>query len=234
MTLFRLENISKSYIKDDRQRLEILKNINLEISKGDFVTIIGKSGSGKSTILHLMAALDKPTEGKIYFRDSELNVMNDDELSAFRNAHIGFVFQFHHLLPEFSAFENVMIPALIHPKNSRTENEKRAKELLDMVGLTDRIHHKPSQMSGGEQQRVAIARALMNKPEVIFADEPTGNLDTANSEIIFQLLDKLHSELGTTLVVVTHNDELARSGTTKLHLKDGVFIHRESSILNAN
>lgn len=226
--LFELKQVSKSYQRENSQTLDVLKMIDFQVEKGNFVTIVGKSGSGKSTLLHLMAVLDKPTFGEIYFNGQDLNKMNDEQVSLFRNEHIGFVFQFHHLLPEFSAFENVLIPALIHPKFAKHENEKRAKHLLDLVDLSDRIHHKPSQLSGGEQQRVAIARAVMNQPEVIFADEPTGNLDSENSEIIYNLLGKLHNELNTTLVVVTHNDELAQSGTVRLHLKDGAFVSSEN------
>jgi len=221
--LFRLENLHKSYKREGRDDLEVLRGISVSIQEKSFLTIVGRSGSGKSTILQLMAAFDKPTNGKVFFRESNLTSMDDEALSLYRNKHIGFIFQFHHLLPEFSALENVMIPGLIRQTMKRNEIEKKAVELLSLVGLDDRSEHKPSQMSGGEQQRVAIARSLMNNPEVIFADEPTGNLDSANSELVFALLEKIHKELDTTMIVVTHNADLAGLGQIRLEIKDGMF-----------
>lgn len=221
--LFRLENLHKSYKREGRDDLEVLRGISVSVQEKSFLTIVGRSGSGKSTILQLMAAFDKPTNGKVFFRESNLTSMDDEALSLYRNKHIGFIFQFHHLLPEFSALENVMIPGLIRQTMKRNEIEKKAVELLSLVGLEDRSEHKPSQMSGGEQQRVAIARSLMNNPEVIFADEPTGNLDSANSELVFALLEKIHKELDTTMIVVTHNADLAGLGQIRLEIKDGMF-----------
>ncbi|MCA0445857.1 MAG: ABC transporter ATP-binding protein [Bacteroidetes bacterium] len=221
--LFRLENLHKSYKREGRDDLEVLRGISVSVQEKSFLTIVGRSGSGKSTILQLMAAFDKPTNGKVFFRESNLTSMDDEALSLYRNKHIGFIFQFHHLLPEFSALENVMIPGLIRQTMKRNEIEKKAVELLSLVGLDDRSEHKPSQMSGGEQQRVAIARSLMNNPEVIFADEPTGNLDSANSELVFALLEKIHKELDTTMIVVTHNADLAGLGQIRLEIKDGMF-----------
>lgn len=221
--LFRLENLHKSYKREGRDDLEVLRGISLSVEEKSFLTIVGRSGSGKSTILQLMAAFDKPTQGHVFFRESNLTSMNDEALSLYRNKHIGFIFQFHHLLPEFSALENVMIPGLIRQTGKRNEIEKKAVDLLNLVGLADRSDHKPSQMSGGEQQRVAIARSLMNEPEVIFADEPTGNLDSANSELVYTLLEKIHRELNTTLIVVTHNADLAGMGQIRLEIKDGMF-----------
>lgn len=221
--LFRLDNLHKSYKREGRDDLEVLRGISLTVQEKSFLTIVGRSGSGKSTILQLMAAFDKPTNGYVFFRESNLTSMDDDALSLYRNKHIGFIFQFHHLLPEFTALENVMIPGLIRQTEKRNEIEKKAVDLLSLVGLADRSEHKPSQMSGGEQQRVAIARSLMNSPEVIFADEPTGNLDSANSELVFALLGKIHKELDTTLIVVTHNADLAGLGQIRLEIKDGMF-----------
>lgn len=221
--LFRLENLHKSYKREGRDDLEVLRGISLSVEEKSFLTIVGRSGSGKSTILQLMAAFDKPTQGRVFFRESNLTSMNDEALSLYRNKHIGFIFQFHHLLPEFSALENVMIPGLIRQTGKRNEIEKKAVDLLNLVGLAERSDHKPSQMSGGEQQRVAIARSLMNEPEVIFADEPTGNLDSANSELVYTLLEKIHRDLNTTLIVVTHNADLAGMGQIRLEIKDGMF-----------
>jgi len=221
--VFRLENLHKSYKREGRDDLEVLKGIDLEVGENSFLTIVGKSGSGKSTILQLMAAFDNPTSGEIWYRNQKLSVLSDLELSAYRNRSIGFIFQFHHLLPEFTSLENILLPGLIRQEEKRPVLERRAADLLNLVGLSDRADHKPSQLSGGEQQRVAIARALMNQPGVLFADEPTGNLDSGNSELIFGLLAKIHSEYETTLVVVTHNLELARMGKTMLEIRDGMF-----------
>lgn len=221
--LFELKQVVKTYQRDGLEPLTVLKGVNLTINEKEFVTIAGKSGSGKSTVLHLMAALDKPSSGDIYFQGEELAKQNDQQISQFRNNHIGFVFQFHHLLPEFSAFENVLIPSIIYPKSSRKEIEKRAKQLLELVGLTTRLDHKPNQLSGGEQQRVAIARALMNQPTVLLGDEPTGNLDTTNSQMVLELFQNIHKEFQVTVILVTHNPEIAEAGTTKLLMSDGVL-----------
>lgn len=211
-------NITKEY-----NQLKVLKNVNLEIEKGEIVTIVGKSGAGKSTLLHILGTLDRPTSGEIYLDGKLSTSLSDSQLNTFRNEHIGFVFQFHHLLPEFTAIENVMMPALIK-KSSRKESEARAKELLDYLGLSQRTQHKPSQLSGGEQQRVAVARALMNKPLVIFADEPSGNLDTQTSKELHDLFYKLNKELNQTFVIVTHNTELASMANRTIHMQDGNII----------
>ncbi len=211
-------NITKEYNK-----LKVLKNVNLEIDKGEIVTIVGKSGAGKSTLLHILGTLDRPTSGEIFLDGKLSTSLSDSQLNTFRNEHIGFVFQFHHLLPEFTAIENVMMPALIK-KASKKESESRAKELLTYLGLADRIQHKPSQLSGGEQQRVAVARALMNKPLVIFADEPSGNLDTQTSKELHDLFYKLNKDIGQTFVIVTHNTELASMAHRTIQMQDGNII----------
>lgn len=211
-------NITKEY-----NQLKVLKNVNLEIEKGEIVTIVGKSGAGKSTLLHILGTLDRPTSGEIYLDGKLSTSLSDSQLNTFRNEHIGFVFQFHHLLPEFTAIENVMMPALIK-RSSRKESEARAKELLDYLGLSQRTQHKPSQLSGGEQQRVAVARALMNKPLVIFADEPSGNLDTQTSKELHDLFYKLNKELNQTFVIVTHNTELASMANRTIQMQDGNII----------
>ncbi|NUQ80881.1 MAG: ABC transporter ATP-binding protein [Bacteroidetes bacterium] len=222
--LFELTAVRKSFQREGREPLEVLKGIDLGVNRGEFLTIIGKSGSGKSTLLQLMAAFDKPTSGTIRFKDSPMQNWGDAQLSIYRNQSVGFIFQFHHLLPEFSAVENVRMPAVIGNRKITRELNQSVMDLLNLVGLTDRADHKPGQLSGGEQQRVAIARALINKPDVLFADEPTGNLDTANSEMVFNILETVHRQLGTTLLVVTHNQELAGRGTRQLELKDGNFV----------
>lgn len=209
------KNIHKSY-----GSLHVLKGVHLHIKKGEIVSIVGKSGAGKSTLLHILGTLDNADEGKIIINEKQVNGMNARQLAAFRNEQIGFVFQFHHLLPEFTALENVCIPAFIQKKSVK-EAEARAKDLLNYLGLSDRLDHKPTQLSGGEQQRVAIARALMNEPAVVFADEPTGNLDSASSQEFHQLLFKLRDDFNQTFVIVTHNKELAAMSDRILEMKDG-------------
>ncbi|RLD42374.1 MAG: lipoprotein-releasing system ATP-binding protein LolD [Bacteroidetes bacterium] len=202
--------------------LEVLKGINLEINKSEIVSITGPSGAGKTTLLQILGSLENPTSGKIFINNTELGKLNSTELAKYRNKHIGFVFQFHHLLPEFDALENVFIPALI-AKKSKKEAEKNALEILNYMGLKDRIHHKPNELSGGEQQRVAIARALINKPDVIFADEPSGNLDVKRSDELHNLFFNLRDEFGQTYVIVTHNKELADRADSKIVIEDGVI-----------
>lgn len=211
-------NISKAY-----GELNVLKNVSIEINQGEIVVIVGKSGAGKSTLLHILGTLDRPSNGEVYLNNKLVSSFTDSELSNFRNRHIGFVFQFHHLLPEFTAIENVMMPSLIS-KVSKKEAEKRAKELLEYLGLAERITHKPSQLSGGEQQRVAVARALMNKPLVIFADEPSGNLDTQTSKELHDLFYQLNKDFNQTFVIVTHNTELASMAHRSIQMKDGNVI----------
>lgn len=211
-------NIHKSY-----GSLEILKGVNLEVHKGEIVSIVGKSGAGKSTLLHILGTLDSPGKGSVSISGTDTSRMSAKQLAAFRNRHIGFVFQFHHLLPEFTALENVCIPGFI---GNRTEREvkKRAAELLDYLGLSERLTHKPTELSGGEQQRVAVARALINNPSVIFADEPTGNLDSQSSGDLHNLLKQLRQEYNQTFVIVTHNKELAELSDRCLEMKDGLLV----------
>ncbi len=203
--------------------LQVLKGVNLHIKPGEIVSIVGASGAGKTTLLQLLGTLDKPTiqnNSSLIIDGTDVLKLNDKELSKFRNLNLGFIFQFHQLLPEFTALENVCIPAFIANKN-KAETEKEAYRLLEYLGLKDRIHHKPSELSGGEQQRVAVARALINKPKIIFADEPSGNLDTQSAEHLHQLFFKLRDEFGQTFVIVTHNEELADMADRKLVMKDG-------------
>lgn len=206
--------------------LHVLKGVNLKINKGEIVSIVGASGAGKTTLLQILGTLDKPdieqTE-KLIIDEQNILDLKDKELSKFRNLHLGFIFQFHQLLPEFTALENVCIPAYVAQKGQQ-ETEKKATQLLELLGLADRIHHKPNQMSGGEQQRVAVARALINNPSVIFADEPSGNLDKTSAENLHQLFFKLRDELGQTFVIVTHNEELANMADRKLTMIDGKII----------
>lgn len=216
--MLRANNIEKSY-----GSLKVLKGIDINIDAGEIVTIVGKSGSGKSTLLHMLSTLDKPDKGEVYFDDLNINSLSEKELNQFRNEKIGFIFQFHHLLAEFNALENVSIPGMIQKGGDSKRIEKRAKELLDYLGLSERLDHKPSQLSGGEQQRVAVARALMNEPKVVFADEPTGNLDSQTSEELHQLFFQLRKDFNQTFVIVTHNDELAQKSDRCLRLLDGQF-----------
>lgn len=212
------KNITKSY-----GSLTVLKNLELEVSKSEIVSIVGKSGSGKSTLLHILGTLDQPDSGSIVINGQDITKLGNKELSRFRNQEIGFVFQFHHLLNEFTAIENVTIPALIKG-TPQQKTEARAKEILDYLGLGDRMTHKPAQLSGGEQQRVAVARALINNPSVVFADEPTGNLDTSTSQDLHNLLIGLREEFDQTFIIVTHNDELAQLSDRKFTLRDGILV----------
>jgi lipoprotein-releasing system ATP-binding protein len=213
-----ITNIRKSY-----GSLPVLRDINLQIGKGEIVSIVGASGAGKTTLLQILGTLDKPDTGSINIAGQEITKLKQKALSAFRNKHIGFVFQFHQLLPEFTALENVSIPAWI-ANTGKLQSEKRAKELLDYLNLTERMDHKPSELSGGEQQRVAVARALMNNPSVLLADEPSGNLDSKNALELHDLFFKLRSEFNQTFVIVTHNEELANRADRKLTIKDGIIV----------
>jgi lipoprotein-releasing system ATP-binding protein len=215
------KNIHKYYDK-----LHVLKGVDLVIDKGEIVSIVGASGAGKTTLLQILGTLDKPTRengSSLVINNEDVLQMKDKALSKFRNLQLGFIFQFHQLLPEFTALENVCIPAFIAGK-SRSATETEAKKLLDYLGLSHRVDHKPGELSGGEQQRVAVARALINKPAVIFADEPSGNLDTASAENLHKLFFKLRDEMGQTFVIVTHNEELANMADRKLVMSDGQII----------
>lgn len=223
--LMKAIELMKSYIIEKENRLQVLKRISLEIYEGEILEIVGASGAGKSTLLHILGTIDRPDAGKIFFKDYDLLSLKDEELSRFRNKNIGFVFQFHHLLPEFTALENVVIPMMIDGRTFE-ECKQRAIELLDYVGLSGRLNHKPSELSGGELQRVAMARALANSPKIIFADEPTGNLDTQNSQNIIQLILNLNKEFGQTFVIVTHNPELMDIAHRVMEIKDGVLINK--------
>ena len=214
------KNIHKNY-----GDVSILKGVNLHIKKGEVVAIIGPSGAGKTTLLQILGTLDKAQKNAydLVINDTSIKNLSDTSISAFRNQHIGFIFQFHQLLPEFTALENVCIPAFIGGKN-KLETETRAKELLDFLGLSHRINHKPNELSGGEQQRVAVARALINKPAVIFADEPSGNLDSASAKNLHELFFELRDKFNQTFVLVTHNKELAEMADRTLEMKDGVIV----------
>ncbi|MDP5231592.1 MAG: ABC transporter ATP-binding protein [Cellulophaga sp.] len=215
------KNIEKFY-----GDLKVLKGVDLHIKKGEVVSIVGPSGAGKTTLLQILGTLDQQSnknESQLFIQNTDVTLLSDKEIAKFRNEHIGFIFQFHQLLPEFSAIENVCIPAFIK-KTSKIEAEKRAKELLDFLGLSHRYHHKPNELSGGEQQRVAVARALVNNPAVIFADEPSGNLDTESADNLHQLFFKLRDEFGQTFIIVTHNEELADMADRKLTMVDGRMV----------
>lgn len=201
-------------------QLWVLKGVDLSLQQGEIVSIVGPSGSGKTTLLHILGTLDRPEKGEIRLENQLLNSLNSRQIAAFRNRHIGFVFQFHHLLPEFSALENVCIPGWISKQNKK-EVAARARQLLVTLGLGDRLDNKPTALSGGEQQRVAVARALINKPRIIFADEPTGNLDSANARDLHRLFFDLRREFNQTFLIVTHNEELAQMSDRVLHMKDG-------------
>lgn len=211
------KHITKKY-----GQLDVLKGVDLHIRESEVVSIVGSSGAGKTTLLTILGTLDKATSGEILFNNINITSLSEKKLAAFRNQHIGFVFQFHHLLPEFTALENVCIPAFIN-KTSKKEAEQKALGLLDLLGLKHRAQHKPSELSGGEQQRVAVARALINNPKVIFADEPSGNLDSENARNLHELFFSLRDELKQTIVVVTHNEALANTADRKLVMKDGLI-----------
>lgn len=216
-----VEGITKSF-----GSLKVLKGIDLHVKKGEIISIVGASGAGKTTLLQIIGTLDKADSGTVYINNENLSKLNDSRLSDFRNKNIGFVFQFHQLLPEFTALENVMIPALI-AKAKESQAKSKAKELLDMLGLADRIEHKPNELSGGEKQRVAVARSLINNPAVILADEPSGSLDTENKEELHQLFFKLRDTLGQTFVIVTHDEHLASITDRTVHMRDGLIIDNE-------
>lgn len=207
-------------IKKSFGSLQVLKGIDLEINQGEIVSIVGPSGAGKTTLLQILGTLDKPDNGSLWIQDTDVLSLSETKLSAFRNRNIGFVFQFHQLLPEFTALENVMIPALI-AKDNAAEAEKRAKEILDFLKLSDRMSHKPAELSGGEKQRVAVARALINHPAVILADEPSGSLDTRNKEELHSLFFELRDKMKQTFVIVTHDEQLASDTDRTVHIKDG-------------
>lgn len=213
--MLQARDIHKSY-----GQVHVLKGVDLTLNKGEIVSIVGPSGSGKSTLLHILGTLDRPGKGEIIINNQAIQGLSDKQLAAFRNKHIGFVFQFHHLLPEFSAIENVCIPGWINGRK-KAEVAERGKQLLSSLGLGHRLENKPSALSGGEQQRVAVARALINDPQIIFADEPTGNLDSANARELHQLFFDLRKKFNQTFLIVTHNEELAQMSDRVLHMKDG-------------
>jgi lipoprotein-releasing system ATP-binding protein len=216
--MLKAKGIKKSYGK-----LQILKGVDLEVNKGEIITIVGPSGAGKSTLLHIIGTLDKPEAGHVEINGIAVNSLSLQKLSAFRNEQIGFIFQFHHLLPEFTALENICIPAFIAGR-SKKEASFKAAELLELLGLSHRINHKPNELSGGEQQRVAVARALINNPSIILADEPSGNLDSNNAESLHRLFVDLRDRLNQTLIIVTHNESLANMANRKVEMKDGLII----------
>jgi lipoprotein-releasing system ATP-binding protein len=218
MAILSAKNIHKKY-----GAIEVLRGVDIDIQPGEIVSIVGPSGSGKSTLLHILGTLDKANQGEVIFNNQKINFLEGKKLADFRNRHIGFVFQFHHLLPEFNALENVCIPGWLSKKKT-SDVKKRAEELLIMLGLKDRLENKPNALSGGEQQRVAVARALINNPDVVFADEPSGNLDSANAKELHQLFFDLRKQFNQTFLIVTHNEELAQQSDRMLTMRDGKII----------
>ena len=216
--IVRCENITKSY-----DNLAVLKGINIAVEPAEIVAIVGASGAGKSTLLNILGTLDQPDSGLLEINGQQTQQLSNKEIATFRNQEIGFIFQFHHLLPEFTALENVCIPAYIK-KTDQRKAEQKATELLSLLGLQDRISHKPSQLSGGEQQRVAVARALINEPAIVLADEPSGNLDRSNSRNLYEMMNQLRDDLGQTFLIVTHDGELATNADRKLEMVDGLII----------
>ncbi len=219
--MLKATSIEKSY-----GQLKVLKGIDFEINAGEVVAIVGASGAGKSTLLHILGTLDMPDKGSVYIKGQDVFSQSSKNLAAFRNKSLGFVFQFHNLLPEFSALENVIIPGLIS-NSSEKKVKDRAVELLKMLGLGDRIHHKPSELSGGEQQRIAVARAMINSPDLILADEPSGNLDSKNALDLHHLFFQLRKEIGQTFIIVTHNEELSRMADRRVEMADGLIIRQQ-------
>jgi lipoprotein-releasing system ATP-binding protein len=219
MAILRAENIRRNY-----GALEVLKGIDFEINKGEVVAMVGASGAGKSTFLHIIGTLDKPDAGKVLMNGIDVTALSEKELALFRNKHIGFVFQFHNLLAEFTALENVCMPGYISTRKNEGEIKKRGVELLTLLGLQDRMDHLPSQLSGGEQQRVAVARALMNEPDIILADEPSGNLDSTTADELHKLFFRLREQLGYTFIIVTHNEQLAEMADRRLVMRDGLVV----------
>ncbi len=217
-------NLQKVY-NHSKNRLHVLKGVSLSIEQGEVLAIVGPSGAGKSTLLHILGGLDQPSEGQVIFDEEDIYRLNDNKRARVRNQKIGFIFQFYHLLPEFTALENVILPALIYAQKDSVDSFKsKARTLLDRVGLKDRFHHRPNELSGGEQQRVAIARSLINDPQVIFCDEPTGNLDSENGKNVIDLLMELNAKNKQTIVIVTHDEEIARRSHKVIYMKDGAFV----------
>jgi len=227
--LVRVAQLFKSY-GDGTKQVEVLRGIDLTLFQAERIAIVGASGVGKTTLLHILGTLDRPTSGKVLYEQRDIFTLNEKELALFRNEEIGFVFQFHHLLPEFTALENTMMPCLLRGM-SKKEGVARAESILSLVGLKDRLPHKPGELSGGEQQRVAVARALVLEPKVLLADEPTGNLDTKTGEAVFDLLQELNQIRGVTLIVVTHNLKLAARMSRQIHLVDGKTVESAKAYL---
>jgi len=217
------ENLRKVY-KTEYEEIEALKGVNLKIKKAEMVAVMGPSGSGKSTLLHLLGGIDKPTEGRVYIDGKDIFKMKDEELARFRNRNIGFVFQFHYLLPEFTALENVLIPAQFYKYKRDEEIKERAIQLLKELNLGHRLDHRPSQLSGGEQQRVSIARAIINEPLIVIADEPTGNLDTGNAKIVMEIFKRLNEKKGVSIIIATHDELVASYCSRIIRMKDGVVL----------